>query len=106
HRHPGTTMAELCGVLGLSKQSISRHIRQLMARGLLDQGAPRGDRRTRPLAATEAALPQLATLGHLTKRHLRRAFMTAGPGAAGGSQRGLSGLVAGPARRWADRRAA
>ena len=45
-RHPGTTTAELCGILGSNKQSLSRHVRQLVELGLLSR------RTFRPTAAS------------------------------------------------------
>ena len=103
-RHRGTTLAELCAVLGLNKQSLSRHVRRLAREGLLVQAAQAGDRRKRPLAVTEAGSAHLGEIGHLTKRRLRRAFIAAGPEAVEGFQRVLAELVDGPGRRWAARR--
>jgi DNA-binding MarR family transcriptional regulator len=105
-RHQGTTMAELCAVLGLNKQSLSRHVRRLVDLGFLVQAASAGDKRKRPLAITEAGSSQLGEIGTVTKRRLRRAFMNAGPDAVEGFQRVLAELVDGPGRRWAARRSA
>jgi DNA-binding MarR family transcriptional regulator len=104
-RHQGTTLAELCTVLGLSKQSLSRHVRRLAAEGLLVQAAEAGDRRKRPLQVTPAGAAQLSEIGDVTKRRLRRAFIAAGPDAVEGFQRVLAELVDGPGRRWPARRA-
>lgn len=106
-RHPGTTIAELCSILGMSKQSLSRHIQNLVAMGLVvQQAAPRGDRRRRPLAVTEEALEVIARVGEAHKASLRRAFKNAGPEAVEGFQRVLAVLIDGPGRRLLARQAA
>jgi DNA-binding MarR family transcriptional regulator len=105
-RHPRTTPAELQGVLGLPKQSLSRHVRDLIAGGMLRYETDRSDRRKRPLLVTEAGAALLAGLGEINKRRLRRAFMNAGPEAVHGFERVLSELIHGPARRWLKRQAA
>ena len=38
-RQPGITLAELCAVLGISKQTLSRHLRRLAGDGLIEQGS-------------------------------------------------------------------
>jgi DNA-binding MarR family transcriptional regulator len=106
HRHPRTTTSELRAVLGLSKQALSRHVRQLTENGLLACETDRTDRRRRPLTTTAAAVDRLDLLGALHKRGLRRAFMSAGPEAVEGFQRVLTELIDGQARRWLGRRAA
>lgn len=106
-RHPGTTVAELCTVLGMTKQSLSRHIKALAAGDLLRQEmAPRGDRRRRPLVVTEAAREIIATVGEAHKASVRRAFKSAGPEAVEGFQRVLTALIDGPGRRLLGRHAA
>lgn len=105
-RHPTTTSAELCQVLGLAKQSLSRHVAGLVAAGLLGRAAGAGDRRKRPLAVTEAGSACLAELAQHDRRRLRRAFLAAGPEAVEGFTRVLGLLVEGPGRRLAARRAA
>ncbi|MDX6750504.1 MarR family transcriptional regulator [Geminicoccaceae bacterium 1502E] len=106
-RHPGSTIAELCTVLGMTKQSLSRHIQALVATGLLrQQAASRGDRRRRPLVVTEAAVEVIARVGEAHKAGLRRAFKNAGPEAVEGFQRVLAVLIDGPGRRLLGKHAA
>jgi DNA-binding MarR family transcriptional regulator len=53
HRHPGVTTAELGAVLGMTKQSLSRHVKQLVALDLLR-------RRPAPTAASGRCTPPTA----------------------------------------------
>lgn len=109
-RQPGITQAELCGTLGLSKQTLSRHLRRLARAGLLEQpGGPQAggspaDRRKRPLRVTPAAAALLAGVKAVQKRRLRFAFKNAGATAVEGFQRVLLELVGESprerARRW------
>ena len=51
-RQPGLTVAELLAILGITKQSLARVLRQLIDRGLIRQRAGRDDRRQRHLELT------------------------------------------------------
>ena len=51
-RHPGITMAELQDSLPLTKQSLSRLLKELVAQGLVARTASRRDRRQRLLELT------------------------------------------------------
>ena len=103
-RHQGTTTAELCAILGMNKQTMSRHVRRLAREGLLVQAESASDKRKRPLTITDAGTSHLSEIGAVTKRRLRRAFMNAGPEAVAGFQRVLGELVDGSRRRWASAR--
>ncbi len=98
HRHPRIAAPELGQVLGMAKQSLSRHVRRLTGMGLLWQQAVRGDRRKKALLATEAAAEVVAAVGALHRRHLRDAFMGTGPEAVAGFQRVLAELLDAPSR--------
>ena len=104
-RRPGITLAELCGVLGLSKQTLSRHLRRLAAAGLIEQERSASDRRKRPLRLTAKAAALLARVHAPQKRRLRHAFQRAGASAVEGFERVLLDLVGEP-RRQLLRRAA
>ena len=105
-RHPGVTLAELCSLLGASKQTLSRHLRQLAQAGLIEHGASASDRRKRPLRLTERATAVLARIHALQKRRLRLAFKSAGATAVEGFQRVLLDLVGEPRRELLRRRMA
>jgi DNA-binding MarR family transcriptional regulator len=105
-RHPGVTLAELCTMLGTSKQTLSRHLKRLADSGLIDQGASAADRRKRPLRLTDKAVALLVRIHTLQKRRLRLAFKSAGATAVEGFQRVLLDLLAEPRRELARRETA
>lgn len=99
HRHPGIAAPELGLVLGMAKQSLSRHVRRLTAMGLLHQQAVRDDRRKKALVATDAAIEVISEVGASHRRGLRQAFNDAGPEAVEGFQRVLGELLETSGRR-------
>ncbi|MGL4243227.1 MAG: MarR family winged helix-turn-helix transcriptional regulator [Beijerinckiaceae bacterium] len=60
HRNPGLTIAALLDILGITKQSLARVLKDLIDNGFIQQEAGREDRRQRLLRVTEKGL-QLAT---------------------------------------------
>jgi DNA-binding MarR family transcriptional regulator len=99
HRHPGIAAPELGLVLGMAKQSLSRHVRRLTGMGLLRQQAVRGDRRRKALVVGEGAIPVIAAVCASHRRGLRQAFNGAGPEAVAGFQRVLGELLDTSGRR-------
>jgi DNA-binding MarR family transcriptional regulator len=97
-RHPGATLAELCSMLGASKQTLSRHVRRLAEAELIEQSQSAQDRRKRPLRLTPKASGIVTRVQTLQKRRLRLAFKSAGAAAVQGFQRVLLDLVAEPRR--------
>ncbi|MEK0082716.1 MarR family winged helix-turn-helix transcriptional regulator [Benzoatithermus flavus] len=97
-RQPGITLAELSAVLGVSKQTLSRHLKRLAESGLIDQETTTQDRRKRPLRLTDKAAALLAEIKALQKRRLRLAFKSAGATAVEGFQRVLLDLLGEPRR--------
>jgi DNA-binding MarR family transcriptional regulator len=98
-RRPGIALVELCRAMGMTKQTLSRHLRRLAALGLVDQGGgTEADRRRRPLAVTPAAGELLARANAAQKRRLRLAFKDAGAASVEGFQRVLEALVVEPRR--------
>lgn len=97
-RDPGITLAELSGVLGMSKQTLSRHLKRLAEVGLIDQGTTAQDRRKRPLRLTGKAAAVLSEIKNLQKRRLRLAFKNAGATAVEGFRGVLLELVGEPRR--------
>jgi DNA-binding MarR family transcriptional regulator len=99
-RRPGATLAELCGAMAMPKQTLSRHLRGLAARGLLvPHGEAGTDRRRRPLAVTAEGRALLLRLNAAQKRRLRQAFKGAGAVAVEGFQRVLAELAPEPSPR-------
>lgn len=97
-RQPGITLAELSEVLGVTKQTLSRHLKRLAEAGLIDQGTTAQDRRKRPLRLTPRAVTVLGDIKMLQKRRLRQACKSAGATAVEGFQRVLLDLVGDPRR--------
>jgi DNA-binding MarR family transcriptional regulator len=97
-RQPGITLIELSTVLGVSKQTLSRHLKRLAENGLIDQETTTQDRRKRPLRLTAKAVTLLAEIKALQKRRLRLAFKSAGATAVEGFQRVLLDLLGEPRR--------
>jgi DNA-binding MarR family transcriptional regulator len=97
-RQPGITLVELSAALGVSKQTLSRHLRRLAADGLIEKDTAALDRRKRPLRVTPEAATLLAEIKALQKRRLRLAFKRAGASAVEGFQRVLLDLLAEPRR--------
>lgn len=105
-RNPGVTLAELCLLLAVGKQTLSRHVKRLAQAGLIDQESSADDRRKRPLRLTAKAATLLARVHLLQKRRLRLAFKSSGATAVEGFQRVLLDLVGEPRRELLRRRTA
>jgi DNA-binding MarR family transcriptional regulator len=105
-RHPQTTMAELGSVLGAKKQSLSRHLHELIDAGYLTRDEDPSDRRKRQLVITKEGMAVLAQIVDTHKRSLRRAFLAAGPDAIAGFERVLGSLLDAPTRRFVGSKAA
>lgn len=104
-RHPHLAQVELCTILGITKQTLSRHLKDMVTAGFLMQGESSSDRRRRRLQVTEAGQAALARAAEAHKAHLKRAFLAAGPDAVGGFERVLGLLLEAPTRRLLGRAA-
>lgn len=90
---PGLSVAELLDILGITKQSLGRVLKPLMADGLIEQRKGERDGRMRLLHLTvlgeklerELALPQQA--------RLTQAFRGAGPEAVAGFRKVLEEMI-------------
>jgi DNA-binding MarR family transcriptional regulator len=98
-RHPGTTMVELLTRTQLSKQTMSRLLNELIAKGLIGRRANARDRRQRLLELTDAGRELEQVLNGRLRRRLARAYRGAGADAVAGHHQVLLGLVGGGARR-------
>lgn len=91
-RNPGLAVGELMAILGITKQSLGRVLKDLAATGLLSQSVGAQDRRERRLGLTEAgraleqafSAPQRALMAH--------AYRSAGAEAVAGFRTVLAGL--------------
>jgi DNA-binding MarR family transcriptional regulator len=98
-RQPGMTLAELVDIVRLTKQSLSRTIKELETKGLIIRGASQRDRRRRPLRLTELGAELEERLNGGLRRRLALAYRAAGADAVAGYHQVLLGLVDERARR-------
>ncbi|MEM8848500.1 MAG: MarR family transcriptional regulator [Pseudomonadota bacterium] len=84
HRTPGTTVNNLLGILGVTKQSLNRVLRTLVEDGLVDSRIGTRDRRERHLTLTQDGETLEAELSTAQRARMRAAFREAGPGAVAG----------------------
>lgn len=98
HR-PGITVAGLISVLGVTKQSLNRVLRQLIKDGLVKQTVGETDRRQRLLHLTEDGMELEASLSAPQRERLRRAFLKTGPEAVAGFREVLLEMMDEGARR-------
>ncbi len=83
-RHPSITVSELLGILGITKQSLSRVLGQLVSEGFIIQHPGRRDRRQRLLELTEKGRALEHQLTATQKTRIARAFSEAGADAVEG----------------------
>jgi DNA-binding MarR family transcriptional regulator len=92
-RHPGMPVSDLLGILGITKQSLGRVLKDLQARDLLVQSVGQRDRRQRLLFLTGKGQAVAADLSGLQRARFAGAFRSAGPEAVAGFRQVLAGLV-------------
>lgn len=93
-RHPGMPVSDLLSILGITKQSLSRVLKQLLAEGLIAQAQGSRDRRQRLLRLTPKGQALAGELATLQRARLAKAYREAGPEAVSGFRQVLSGLLA------------
>ena len=82
NRHSGLRVADLLDILNITKQSLSRVLKQLIDQGYIVQQAGSADRRERLLFPTEAGRALAERLAAPQLVRLAAALKAAGPGAA------------------------
>ena len=102
-RQPGITMAELMQIVPLTKQSQSRLLKELVAKGLITQRQDDVDRRQRLLALTNKGQKVDQQLNDVLRRRLAAAYRQAGVDAVAGYHQVLEGLIDDRARRHLSR---
>lgn len=80
-RDPGTTVGELLGVLGISKQAMHGPLKELQRQGLVTSARDERDARVRRLTVTTAGADLEGELSAAQMALLGEAFGTAGPDA-------------------------
>jgi DNA-binding MarR family transcriptional regulator len=92
-RNPGITVAELLGILRITKQSLARVLKQLVKLGHIKQQTGTNDRRQRLLYLTAAGIAFEQQLSAAQRARVARAFESAGPEAVEGYIKVLMGLI-------------
>lgn len=77
-RRPGMTVAELLEILGITKQSLSRVLRQLVDAGYIRQHEGKSDRRQRLLFLTQAGHELILQLSQPQSRRIAKALEVCG----------------------------
>lgn len=93
NRQPGTTVNRLLDILGVTKQSLNRVLRQLIDDGLVESRVGTTDRRERHLHLTAQGRKLEAELSVLQQKRLRAAFQNAGPNAFSGFAEVLESIM-------------
>ena len=96
-RHPNLTVTELLRLLGITKQSLSRVLTELVARGLVETRVGDRDRRQRLVRLTGEGAAFERRLYDLLASKLSGAYSSAGQDAVGGFWAVLEGLGRHPA---------
>lgn len=98
-RHPGISVSELLDILGITKQSLSRVLSQLVRDGFIVQKTGTADRRQRLLHLTEKGRSLEVDLTTEQRARIAAAFKDAGPGAVEGFRKVMLGIMDTAARR-------
>lgn len=92
-RNPGITVAELLGILRITKQSLGRVLKVLIEMGLIEQKTGTKDRRQRHLYLTRTGIELEQQLTTTQRARVARAYREAGPEAVAGYRKVLLGLI-------------
>lgn len=93
NRAPGTTVNNLLAILGVTKQSLNRVLRTLIADGLVESRVGTLDKRERHLYLTEAGHALEARLSDAQRARMRAAYREAGPEAVAGFRKVLEAMM-------------
>ena len=93
NRRPGVTVNALLDILGVTKQSLNRVLRQLVEDGLIESRIGQVDRRQRNLYLTENGKTLERTLSESQRTRMRKAYMEAGPEAVHGFRTVLEQMI-------------
>ena len=92
-RRPGTTVNSLLEILGVTKQSLNRVLRQLIEDGLVESKVGEKDRRKRHLFLTKSGKDLESELSYAQRKRLRTAYKEAGPDAVQGFRKVLENIT-------------
>lgn len=93
NRRQGLTVNELLDILGVTKQSLNRVLRQLVDDGLVDSRVGKQDRRQRNLYLTESGQALEKELSEAQRKRMRKAYSNAGPEAVQGFRKVLEQMI-------------
>lgn len=93
NRNPGLMVNELLDILGVTKQSLNRVLRQLVDDGLVESRVGATDRRQRNLHLTESGKALEHELSAAQRRRVRAAFSAAGPDAVQGFRKVMEAMI-------------
>jgi DNA-binding MarR family transcriptional regulator len=99
NRSNGTTVNNLLSVLGVTKQSLNRVLRTLVADGLVEARVGQRDRRERHLYLTDKGAALERQLSEAQRARMRAAYRAAGPEAVAGFRRVLEAMMDDASRR-------
>jgi len=92
-RNPEIPVADLLGILRITKQSLSRVLSTLIDQGYVDQRQGQRDRRQRLLRLTEKGAALERQLSAVQQARVARAYREAGAEAVAGYRKVLQGLI-------------
>lgn len=99
NRSPGTTVNNLLGILGVTKQSLNRVLRSLIAADFVEVRVGDKDKRERHLYLTEDGAGLEKMLSEAQRARMRSAFREAGPEAVTGFRTVLEQMMDEDSRR-------
>ncbi|HEY7608573.1 MAG TPA: MarR family transcriptional regulator [Alphaproteobacteria bacterium] len=91
-RNPSLAVGELMAILGITKQSLGRILKDLAAKGLVSQSVGSADRRERRLALTTSGQALEQALTAPQRALMANAYRAAGAEAVAGFRTVLTGL--------------
>ncbi|MEI4196065.1 MarR family winged helix-turn-helix transcriptional regulator [Roseovarius sp. E0-M6] len=92
-RRPGTTVNNLLAILGVTKQSLNRVLRTLVADGLVESRVGSQDKRQRNLYLTDEGKALEQKLSDAQRARMRGAYRAAGPEAVAGFRQVLEAMM-------------
>ena len=98
-RSPSTTVNNLLGTLGVTKQSLNRVLRTLIADGLVESRVGENDTRERHLRLPEEGARLEGQLSDAQRARMRAAYREAGPEAVAGFRTVLEAMMEPDLRR-------
>lgn len=93
NRNEGITVNNLMDILGVTKQSLNRVLRQLVDDGLVESLVGKKDRRERNLRLTEIGKELEQQLSAAQRNRMRMAYRAAGPDAVQGFRKVLENIM-------------